>query len=62
MTVLDGPVNATPAAGLGNARFWTDNSGNVVLQIKNDSDGKFYSVGIENANGTPALYLGDMGY
>jgi len=62
ITVLDGPVNATPAAGLGNARFWTDNNGNVVLQIKNDSDGKFYSVGVENDGGTPTLYLSDTGY
>ena len=62
ITVLDGPVNAAPAAGLGNARFWTDSSGNLVLQIMNDSDGKFYSVGVENSNGVPALYLGDTGY
>jgi hypothetical protein len=62
ITVLDGPVSATPAAGLGNARFWTDNNGNVVLQIKNNSDGKFYSVGVENDNGVPALYLSDTGY
>ena len=62
ITVLDGPVNATPAPALGNARFWTDSSGNLVLQIKNDSDGKFYTVGVENANGAPALYLGDTGY
>ena len=62
ITVLDGPVSATPAPGLGNARFWTDNNGNVVLQIKNDSDGKFYSVGVENDNGVPALYLSDIGY
>ena len=62
ITVLDGPVSATPAEGLGNARFWTDNNGNVVLQIKNDSDGKFYSVGVENSNGVPALYLSDTGY
>lgn len=62
ITVLDGPVSATPAAGLGNARFWTDNNGNVVLQIKNDSDGKFYSVGIGNDGGTPALYVSDASY
>ena len=62
ITVLDGPVSATPAAGLGNARFWTDNNGHLVLQIKNDSDGKFYSLGVENENGVPALYLSDTGY
>ena len=62
IVVLDGPVSTTPAPGLGNARFWTDNSGNVVLQIKNDSDGKFYSVGIENQGGEPTLYLSDQGY
>jgi hypothetical protein len=62
ITVLDGPVNnATPTA-IGNFRFWTDNSGNYVLQIKSDSDGKFYSVGVENSSGTPALYLSDQGY
>jgi hypothetical protein len=62
ITVLDGPVSATPAPGLGNARFWTDNNGKLVLQIKNDSDGKFYSVGVENSSGAPALYLSDTGY
>jgi hypothetical protein len=63
ITVLDGPVNATPAAGWGNARFWTDGSGNLVLQIKNDSDGKFCTVGVENgAGGLPGIYLGDVGY
>jgi len=62
ITVLDGPVSTTPAAGLGNARFWTDNNGNLVLQIKNDSDGKFYSVGVENSGSAPALYLSDTGY
>jgi len=62
IAVLDGPVSATPAPGLGKARFWTDNNGNLVLQIKNDSDGKFYSVGVENQAGEPALYLSDTGY
>jgi hypothetical protein len=63
VTVLDGPVNgsAVPAI-MGNVRTWTDGSGNLVLQIKNDSDGKFYTVGVENDNGVPALYVGDTGY
>ena len=48
ITVLDGPApGLTPAAATGNVRFWTDTSGNYVLQIKNDTDGKFYSVGVE---------------
>jgi hypothetical protein len=63
VTVLDGPMNGSAApAIMGNVRTWTDGSGNLVLQIKNDSDGKFYTVGVENDNGAPALYLGDIGY
>jgi hypothetical protein len=61
ITVLAGPASAE-APGAGNARFTTDAGGNWVLQIRNDSDGKFYSVGIENDNGMPALYLGDTAY
>jgi len=63
VTVLDGPMNASAApAIMGKVRTWTDGSGNLVLQIKNDSDGRFYTVGVENDNGAPALYLGDTGY
>ena len=62
ITVLDGPVSAAGAQSLGNARFFTDGSGNLVLQIKNDSDGKYYTVGVQNDNGMPSLYLGDTGY
>ena len=62
ITVLDGPVSAA-SPGVGNARFTTDVNGNWVLQIRNDSDGKFYTVGVENgAGGMPGLYLGDTGY
>jgi len=62
ITVLDGPVNGSAAPAItGNARTWTDGSGNLVLQIRNDSDGKYYTVGIENNNGVPSLYLGDIG-
>jgi hypothetical protein len=61
VTVLDGPVSAG-SPGIGNVRFVTDANGNWVLQVRNDSDGKFYTVGIENgAGGMPGLYLGDTG-
>lgn len=61
VTVLDGPVSGA-SPGVGNVRFTTDASGNWVLQLRNDSDGKFYTVGIENgAGGMPGLYLGDTG-
>jgi hypothetical protein len=44
-------------------RFTTDANGNWVLQVRNDSDGKFYTVGVENgAGGEPSLYLSDEGY
>jgi hypothetical protein len=41
-------------------RFWTV-AGVSVLQIRNDSDGLYYTVGIENDNGVPSLYLSDTG-
>ena len=63
MTVLDGPMNGSAApAIMGNVRTWTDGSGNLVLQIKNDSDGKYYTVGVENDNGMPSALPGDTGY
>jgi len=62
ITVLDGPVSAA-APGLGKVRFTTDANGNWVLQVRNDSDGKFYTVGVENGAGAvPSLYLSDVGY
>jgi hypothetical protein len=61
ITVLDGPVSAASPPGLSNVRFYTV-AGKQVLQILNDTDGHWYSVGIENDNGAPALYLGDTGY
>jgi len=61
ITVLDGPIATSSPAGMSHARFATV-AGRQVLQILNDSDGKFYTVGIENDNGAPALYLGDTGY
>lgn len=61
ITVLDGPVSAASPPGLSNVRFFTV-AGKQVLQILNDTDGKWYSVGVENDNGVPALYLGDTGY
>jgi hypothetical protein len=62
ITVLDGPVSSAPAgpAGSGNVRF-SSVAGSLVIQIKNDSDGKFYALGVENDNGVPTLYLGDVG-
>jgi hypothetical protein len=62
ITVLDGPIGAA-SPGVGKVRFTTDVNGNWVLQVQNDSDGKFYTVGVENGiGGTPALYLSDPGY
>jgi hypothetical protein len=61
VTVLDGPVSQAPASSVGNVRFMTVN-GVPVLQIRNDSDGLFYTVGIEDgAGGAPAIYLSDVG-
>jgi hypothetical protein len=59
ITVLDGPVSAT-SPGIGTARF-TMVAGNWVLQLKNDTDSKWYTVGVENTNGIPTLYLSDTG-
>jgi len=61
VTVLDGPVSQAPASSIGNVRF--ANVGGVpVLQIRNDSDGLFYTVGVENGvGGVAALYLSDAG-
>jgi len=61
VTVLDGPVSQAPASSIGNVRF--ANVGGVpVLQIRNDSDGLFYTVGIEaGVGGAPSLYLSDAG-
>jgi hypothetical protein len=61
ITVLDGPIGAA-SPGVGKVRFTTDVNGNWVLQVQNDSDGKFYTVGVENGvGGTPGLYLSDGG-
>ncbi len=61
VTVLDGPISGAGALPTGNVRFAVI-GGVSVLQIRNDTDGKFYSVGIESGvGGTPALYLGDAG-
>lgn len=61
ITVRDGPVSAASPAPAGNARLWTA-GGAQVLQILNDSDGKYYTVGVESQGGIPTLYVGDTGY
>lgn len=61
ITVKDGPVSGAGAVTAGNVRFWTVNGVNV-LQVRNDTDGKFYTVGIENVAGAATLYLGNTGY
>jgi hypothetical protein len=61
ITVLDGPISTGSPALTGNARMYTV-GGVTVFQIKNDSDGLFYTVGIENAGGVPTLYLSNTGY
>jgi hypothetical protein len=62
ITVFDAPVTTTPVSPLtGNARFFTV-GGVVCLQIKSDTDGKFYTLGVENESGVPTLYLSDVGY
>ncbi|MGA2556771.1 MAG: hypothetical protein ABSG04_10920 [Verrucomicrobiota bacterium] len=63
ITVLDGPINtATPPLAGGKVRFQVVD-GALVLQILNDSDGHYYTVGIENGvGGVPTLYLSDIGY
>jgi hypothetical protein len=61
ITILDGPISSASAPPPGNMRFWTV-AGVPVLQIRNDSDGLYYTVGIENDNGVPSLYLSDTGY
>ena len=58
ITVLDGPVSAASPPGLSNVRFFTV-AGKQVLQILNDTDGYWYSVGIEDDGGVPALYVSD---
>ena len=61
ITVKDGPVGAGAAVPLGNVRFWTDGAGNVQLQLRNVTDGLFYTVGISDIGGVPTLFLGDTG-
>ncbi|MGD0411769.1 MAG: hypothetical protein ABSC18_08680 [Verrucomicrobiota bacterium] len=58
ITVLDGPVSTASPPGLSNARFFTV-AGRQVLQILNDTDGYWYSIGIEDDNGVPSLYVSD---
>jgi len=58
ITVLDGPVSAASPPGLSNVRFFTV-AGKQVLQILNDTDGFWYSIGLENDNGVPSLYVSD---
>jgi hypothetical protein len=60
ITIKDGPVSGAAAVTAGNVRFWTVGGVNV-LQVRNDTDGKFYTVGIENVQGAPTLYLGNTG-
>jgi hypothetical protein len=61
VTVKDGPLSTMSPPLTGNARFYMV-AGVNVLQLKNDTDGKFYTVGIQNVEGVPTLYLGDTGY
>jgi hypothetical protein len=61
ITVKDGPISGGAALPQGNVRFWTDGSGNAQLQLRNVTDGLFYTVGIEGVNGVPTLFLGDTG-
>jgi len=61
ITILDGPISGAGAVPTGNVRFWTV-GGLSVLQVRNDSDGKFYTLGVENSGGVPTLYLSDVGY
>jgi hypothetical protein len=61
ITVVDGPISAASPPAPGNVRFYTV-GGVTVLQIRNDSNGLYYTVGIENVEGAPTLYLGNTGY
>jgi hypothetical protein len=61
ITVLDGPISGAGALPTGNVRFAVV-AGVTVLQIRNDSDGLFYTVGLEDGvGGIPTLYLSDTG-
>ena len=61
ITVKDGPVSTLNAPTAGGLRLWTI-GGEVVPQLLNGDDGKYYTIGLRNINGVPTLWIGDTGY
>jgi hypothetical protein len=61
ITVLDAPMSAAAATTVGNVRQWTVNGANV-LQIRNDTDGHFYTLGCVMDQGVPSLYVDTTPY
>jgi hypothetical protein len=63
ITILDGPISVAVLAPTttGNVRLSTV-GGNQVLQIRNDTDGHFYTIGCVMAEGVPTLYVDTTPY
>jgi hypothetical protein len=61
ITVKDGPISTASAPPVGGFRLYTV-AGQIVPQVLNGSDGKFYTLMVETVAGLPTLTLSDTGY
>ena len=61
ITVKDGPISTASAPPLGGFRLYTV-AGQIVPQVLNAGDGKYYTLIAETVGGVPLLTLSDTGY